>query len=265
MNIIEAIKKIYPNIQGGYGYSETDNGAAWQNPIDGLRWENQEYPKPTWEQIQKVLPIVELEEAKEKKLKELIDIYNQSISKPHPIIQAPKLNQLNQPVGFVDAFFYIKDPEILKQETTIVFGGLFLTILRYFELLNSNLLTSFNKLDQDLLKLKQDLLKLKIDLKLDNITPEKNPVPENLEAIKKAFTHTETMMTALKSAIPIPYLTKNKEGEEVKIALTGAENFSIFKHLFERVQKQSSLLDNLKNEIENAENLEQLNKININF
>ena len=132
-------------------------------------------------------------------------------------------------------------------------------------MLNSNLLTSFNKLDQDLLKLKQDLLKLKIDLKLDNITPEKNPVPENLEAIKKAFTHTETMMTALKSAIPIPYLTKNKQGEEVKIALTGAENFSIFKHLFERVQKQSSLLDNLKNEIENAENLEQLNKININF
>ena len=71
-------------------------------------------------------------------LEKLIDLYNQSISKPHPIVQAPKLNQLNQPVGFVDAFFYIKDPEILKQETTIVFGGLFLTILKYFELTNSS-------------------------------------------------------------------------------------------------------------------------------
>ena len=71
MNIIEAIKKIYPNIQGGFGYAETDNGVPWQNPVDGLRWENQEYPKPTWEQIQKVLPIVELEEAKEKKHREI--------------------------------------------------------------------------------------------------------------------------------------------------------------------------------------------------
>lgn len=258
--IHEAIKKIYPEINGGYTFRENENDFD-----NALFWESTEYLKPTLEQIEKVLPIVELEYSKTQKHHELIEAYNIAISKPHPIFNAPKLDKLNKPIGFTDAEFLIKDPSILKQETTIVFGGLFLTILRYFELLNSNLLTLFNKLDQDLLKLKQDLLKLKIDLKLDNITPEKNPVPENLEAIKKAFTHTETMMTALKSAIPIPYLTKNKEGEEVKIALTGAENFSIFKHLFERVQKQSSLLDNLKNEIENAENLEQLNKININF
>lgn len=213
MNIIEAIKKIYPNIQGGYGYAETDNGVAWQNPIDGLIWENQEYPKPTWEQIQKVLPIVELEEAKEKKLKELIDIYNQSISKPHPIIQAPKLDQLNQPVGKVDAFFYIKDPEILKQETTIVFGGLFLTILKYFELINTK--------------------------------------------------HTETLTTALKSAIPIPYITKDKQGNEVKIALTGAEVFNIFKHLFTRLQTQSGTCENLKVQIEQANSIEDLDRINL--
>lgn len=157
-----------------------------------------------------------LNEAKTQKHHELIEAYNIAISKPHPIYNAPKLDKLNKPIGFTDAEFLIKDPSILKQETTIVFGGLFLTILKYFELLN----------------------------------PTK---------------HNETLMTALKSAVPIPYLTKNKQGEEVKIHLTGAENFSIFKHLFERVQKQSSLLDNLKNEIENAENLEQLKKININF
>lgn len=200
-----------------------------------------------------------LNEAKTQKHQELIEAYNIAISKPHPIVNAPKLDKLNKPIGFTDAEFLIKDPSILKQETTIVFGGLFLTILRYFELLNSNLLTSFNKLDQDLLKLKIEILKL------NNITPEKNPVPENLETIKKMFNHAETMMTALKSAIPIPYLTKNKTGEEVKIALTGAENFSIFKHLFERVQKQSSMLDNLKNQIDNAKTPEDLNQININF
>lgn len=154
-----------------------------------------------------------LTEAKEKKLKELIDIYNQSISKPHPIIQAPKLDQLNQPVGKVDAFFYIKDPEILKQETTIVFGGLFLTILKYFELINPK--------------------------------------------------HTETLTTALKSAIPIPYITKDKDGNEVKIHLTGAEVFNIFKHLFTRLQTQSGACEILKTQIEQANSIEDLEKINL--
>lgn len=157
-----------------------------------------------------------LNEAKTQKHQELIEAYNIAISKPHPIVNAPKLDKLNKPIGFTDAEFLIKDPSILKQETTIVFGGLFLTILKYFELLN----------------------------------PAK---------------HNETLMTALKSAIPIPYLTKNKEGEEVKIALTGAENFSIFKHLFERVSKFSSQLDILKNQIDNAKTPEDLNQININF
>ena len=252
--IHEAIKKIYPEINGGYTFKESEE--KFENALD---WESTEYLKPTLEQIEKVLPIVELEYAKTQKHLELIEAYNIAISKPHPIVNAPKLDKLNKPIGFTDAEFLIKDPSILKQETTIVFGGLFLTILRYFELLNSNLLTSFNKLDQDLLKLKIEILKL------NNITPEKNPVPENLETIKKMFNHAETMMTALKSAIPIPYLTKNKAGEEVKIALTGAENFSIFKHLFERVQKQSSMLDNLKNQIDNAKTPEDLNQININF
>ena len=154
-----------------------------------------------------------LTEAKETKLKELIEVYNIAISKPHPIIQAPKLDQLNQPVGFVDAFFYIKDPEILKQETTIVFGGLFLTILKYFELINPK--------------------------------------------------HTETLTTALKSAVPIPYLTKNKQGEEVKIHLTGAEVFNIFKHMFTRLQTQSGACENLKTQIEQANSIEDLDRINL--
>lgn len=154
-----------------------------------------------------------LHEAKEKKLKELIDIYNQSISKPHPIIEAPKLNELNQIIGKVDAFFFIKDPEILKQETTIVFGGLFLTILKYFELINPK--------------------------------------------------HPETLTTALKSAIPIPYITKDKQGNEVKILLTGSEVFNIFKHLFTRLQTQSGNCENLKVQIDQARSIEDLDRINL--
>lgn len=51
-NIIEAIKEIYPNINGGYMYWETQkDGTPWENPIDGLVWGNTEYTKPTWSQI----------------------------------------------------------------------------------------------------------------------------------------------------------------------------------------------------------------------
>lgn len=171
------------------------------------------YPELFTPATQSEIDALLLGEAKEKKLKELIDIYNQSISKPHPIYNAPKLDKLNNPVGFVDAFFYIKDPEILKQETTIVFGGLFLTILKYFELINPK--------------------------------------------------HNETLTTALKSAIPIPYITKDKDGNEVKIHLTGAEVFNIFKHLFTRLQTQSGACENLKTQIEQANSIEDLEKINL--
>lgn len=51
-NIIKAIRKIYPDIEGGFVYWETkQDGSPLDNPIDGLKWENTEYPKPTWDQI----------------------------------------------------------------------------------------------------------------------------------------------------------------------------------------------------------------------
>jgi hypothetical protein len=156
-----------------------------------------------------------LEKAKEAKKNTLIENYNLEIAKPHPIAKAPKLDKLNKPIDFTDAEFRISNPDILKQETTIVFGGLFLSILKYLELLNPK--------------------------------------------------HAEMMTQALNSSIPIPYSTKNKKGEEVKIALTGIENFDIFKHLFVRISDKSSQLDLIKNQIENAKTLEQLEKINVNF
>ena len=68
--IHNAIKKIYPKINGKYTFKESEK--EFENALD---WENQEYPKPTWEQIEAVLPIVELEEAKEKKHQEIAKFY----------------------------------------------------------------------------------------------------------------------------------------------------------------------------------------------
>jgi hypothetical protein len=72
MKVIEAIKKIYPTIQGGFVYWKTkQDGSPLDNFIDGLAWENAKFAKPTWEQIEVQFDIVELEEAKTSKLAEL--------------------------------------------------------------------------------------------------------------------------------------------------------------------------------------------------
>jgi hypothetical protein len=64
--IIKVIKKIYPSIEGGFTYWENQ-----ANPADGLVWENKEYPKPEWSEIEALIPAIELQEAKNEKLAKL--------------------------------------------------------------------------------------------------------------------------------------------------------------------------------------------------
>jgi hypothetical protein len=65
LNVIEAIKKIYPEINGGFVYWETkQDGFPWDNPFDGLVWENTQFKKPTWEQIEAQFTNIKLEQAK---------------------------------------------------------------------------------------------------------------------------------------------------------------------------------------------------------
>lgn len=74
-NIIEAIRAIYPNIQGGFVYWETKaDGSEWECPIDGLVWENAEFTKPSWGQITDKLLDLNFENAKIKKIAEIKSI-----------------------------------------------------------------------------------------------------------------------------------------------------------------------------------------------
>lgn len=51
MNVTDVISYKYPGIQGiQYWYTQYD-GAAWDNEIDGLVWNNAEIKKPTWDQL----------------------------------------------------------------------------------------------------------------------------------------------------------------------------------------------------------------------
>ena len=66
MNVIDAIRKFYPEIEGGFVYWATNkDGSEWNNPIDGLIWENTMFPKPTWEEIESCSMGIEIDKKKE--------------------------------------------------------------------------------------------------------------------------------------------------------------------------------------------------------
>jgi hypothetical protein len=72
MKIAEAIKIIYPNLNGGFVYWHTQpNGEPWDNLLDGLEWRTFLYEKPTWQIIQNALTKIEDKLNSESKLLEL--------------------------------------------------------------------------------------------------------------------------------------------------------------------------------------------------
>ena len=84
--IFKAIKLIYPQIEGGYTYWENQT-----NLSDGLVWENKIFPKPKWEDIQKLIPQIELEDAKAQKTNELNTFIFAEKTKPYTTFTAPEL------------------------------------------------------------------------------------------------------------------------------------------------------------------------------
>lgn len=82
-NIIKAIQEIYPDIKEGYTYWESHfDGSPLEKPEDGLVWENKEYEKPLWADIEDKLKIVELKQVKEEKLTEIKTAKNKALYQP---------------------------------------------------------------------------------------------------------------------------------------------------------------------------------------
>lgn len=83
--IHQAIKVIYPNINGGYTYYPEKNN--WE---DALFWENQQ-PKPTQEEIEIIIPSVELENEKKLKISQLNKNRDEYLLRDHTSHQAIEL------------------------------------------------------------------------------------------------------------------------------------------------------------------------------
>lgn len=84
-NIIKAIREIYPDIKEGVCYWESkQDGSPLDSPIDGLIWENTEFVRPTWDQIESKLGDIALKEAKDKKKEEIKALRKSNLLKSTP-------------------------------------------------------------------------------------------------------------------------------------------------------------------------------------
>lgn len=219
--IFKAIKLIYPQIEGGYTYWENQTNLA-----DGLVWENKIFSKPKWEDIEKLIPQIELQDAKEAKIAILSENYKLAIKKDYYISNAILIDNLGQNIGVSDAIFSIKDPNVLTHETAVVFAGAF----KIQETFNQILIEEIKKLLPAL--------------------PDYATIKTKVYNSNKVF---------------IPYTTTNKDKEEIKVKLSAKNIDGIFSHLFDRVAKTSSLMGIKKQAIEDATTIEQLEAIDLTF
>jgi hypothetical protein len=134
MNVIKAIQTIYPNIQGGFSYWQTKfDGSDWKNPIEGLVWENKQFEKPTWEQIEAANQQLE-EDLKETTEKKKLRIKSELISSRKSFLEFSRVEAIESMLESQD-YPEKEKRQRAKQEIA--------------DIQSSNTLTALNKFSQD--------------------------------------------------------------------------------------------------------------------
>ena len=159
-----------------------------------------------------------LSEAKKAKIEELQKVYDEAITKPLLLTNAAKLDTVGKPSGTIDAYFNVKEADVLKSENTILFSGLFLQIFSFLKILVGDE-NKFNAM----------------------------------------------IAEASKTGRLLPYLTQDKNNNQVKIGLSGLQNMNIFNHIFTRVATDSSIREKLTDAVSNAKSVEEVEAIDINI
>ena len=220
--ILKAIKLIYPQIEGGYSFWENH-----ANPSDGLVWENTQYPKPDWEDIQALIPQIELQEAKEAKLAQLrVNLDNES-KKPFSLIGVKQIDKDGKVIGTVNAFYNIQDANSLTDSANIIFAGSIMKIQAFLKLFSVAIGKDF------------DAIKAQVNALSDN--------------------------PATVSIANIPYTTKDDKGNEIRVLLSFQKIEEIFSHVFTRVATKTNLFNIIEEKIKKTNSIEELEKIDINL
>ena len=222
--ILKAIKLIYPQIEGGYSFWENH-----ANPSDGLVWENTQYPKPDWEDIQALIPQIELQEAKEAKLAQLkVNLDNES-KKPFSLIGVKQIDKDGKVIKTVNAFYNIQDVNSLTDSANIIFAGSIMIIQATIKLL-----CEANKIDFEAIR-----------TQVNALSDSSNP--------------------AIAFKNNIPYTTKDVENKEIRVLLSYQKIQEIFAHIFTRVATKTNLFNIIEEKIKKATSIEELDKIDINL
>ena len=220
--IFKAIKLIYPEIQGGYVFGENPT-----NPADGLFWENKIFPKPKWEDIVKLIPQIELEDAKAQKINELKTNFEIASKRPYPLKDVKQIDKVGNVIKTIDAFYNIADASSLTDSANIIFAGTFMKMQGFLKVLCASLKIDYN-----------------------TILTQVNGLSDN---------------PATEKVANIPYTTKDKDGNEVRILLSFAKIQEIFAHIFTRVANAGNSFNIIEEQIKKASTVEELEKININI
>jgi hypothetical protein len=137
--IFKAIKLIYPQIEGGYVFGENPT-----NPADGLFWENKIFPKPKWEDIQKLIPQIQLEDAKAHKINELKANFDVASKKPLKLKGVKQIDKNGKVIRTVDAYYNIADVNSLNDSVNIIFAGTFIKMQAFLKVLCASLKIDYN-------------------------------------------------------------------------------------------------------------------------
>jgi len=219
-SILKAIKIIYPQIEGGYTYWENQT-----NPADGLVWENKIFPKPKWEDIQKLIPQIELEDAKAQKINELKANFEIASKRSYPLKDVKQIDKVGNVIKTIDAFYNIADASSLTDSANIIFAGTFMKMQGFLKVLCASLKIDYN-----------------------TILTQVNGLSDN---------------PATEKVANIPYTTKDKDGNEVRILLSFAKIQEIFAHIFTRVANAGNSFNIIEEQIKKASTVEELQAVDV--
>lgn len=168
-----------------------------------------------------------LTDAKLEKINELKVNFDIASKKPYPLKDVKQIDKVGNVIKTIDAFYNIADASSLTDSANIIFAGTFMKMQGFLKVLCASLKIDYN-----------------------TILTQVNGLSDN---------------PATEKVANIPYTTKDKDGNEVRILLSFAKIQEIFAHIFTRVANAGNSFNIIEEQIKKASTIEELEKININI
>ena len=166
-----------------------------------------------------------LADAKAQKINELKANFEIASKKPYPLKDVKQIDKVGNVIKTIDAFYNIADASSLTDSANIIFAGTFMKMQGFLKVLCASLKIDYNA-----------------------ILTQVNGLSDN---------------PATEKVANIPYTTKDKDGNEVRILLSFAKIQEIFAHIFTRVANAGNSFNIIEEQIKKASTVEELEAVDI--